>query len=116
MDHDIHTPPHIINIFLPLVNLTMAHGPTEYWPGSHIKGANKNKKPTTYDNTLPSVSFTGEVGDAIAFDYRVVHRGTPNFSDEMRPMFYFTCARPWVADDSNFPEESLGIDRSGGKA
>ena len=33
-----HQPPHCLNVFIPLVDLTPENGPTEFTPGSHILG------------------------------------------------------------------------------
>ena len=30
-----HLPPHAVNVFVPLVDVTLSHGPTEFVPGSH---------------------------------------------------------------------------------
>jgi len=34
--HQAHQPCHVLNVFLPLVDLTLANGPTELRPGSHF--------------------------------------------------------------------------------
>ena len=42
----------------------------------------------------PSVAFTqSQIGDAIIFDYRVLHRGGANNSNAPRPLAYITYAR-----------------------
>jgi hypothetical protein len=46
-------------------------------------------------------------GDAIIFDFRVLHRGTANRSGQWRPVLYKTCSRSWFTDDFNFPDYSL---------
>ena len=112
-----HTPPHIMSLFLPLIDVRLEHGPTDFWPGSHVRGANNNKDSTLYgdDPSIPKVQFETRVGDAIAFDYRVVHRGAPNESDDTRPIFYHDFARGWVAKEFT-PNESIGLDSKSKKA
>ena len=46
-------------------------------------------------------------GDAIVFDYRVMHRGRANKGEAWRPILYETFSRRWFVDDYNFPEISL---------
>jgi ectoine hydroxylase-related dioxygenase (phytanoyl-CoA dioxygenase family) len=78
-----HRPAHWITIMLPLVDITMENGPTEFWPGSHIQalsGPNRWK--------IESVPFVCNKGDALLFDCRVEHRGMGNDSDESRPQLY----------------------------
>jgi ectoine hydroxylase-related dioxygenase (phytanoyl-CoA dioxygenase family) len=46
-------------------------------------------------------------GDAIVFDYRILHRGLANISDQARPLAYFTFAKPWFRDATNYTKTSL---------
>ena len=94
-DH-IHLPPHCINVFYPLVNLTQQNGPTEVLPGTHIN----NTTTTTPTNTNP-VSLCCQAGDAILFDYRLQHRGRANFTNEPRPILYFAYAKSFFRDAGN---------------
>jgi ectoine hydroxylase-related dioxygenase (phytanoyl-CoA dioxygenase family) len=41
------------------------------------------------------------------WDYRTFHSGTPNRSDQVRPMVYATYARRWYQDPVNFRKETL---------
>lgn len=112
---DQHTPAFKMSFFLPLVDVRLDMGPTDFWPGSHMCGANNGKDSTTYgdDPSITKVQFETDVGDAIAFDYRIVHRGAPNDSDVARPIFYHDFARQWVRPEFT-PDDSLGLD--GGKS
>ena len=64
------------------------------------------------------------MGDALIFDYRVLHRGRANMSDEEdeeeeecvvgkdhggrdRPVLVLTFARRWFVDVCNFPKRSI---------
>jgi ectoine hydroxylase-related dioxygenase (phytanoyl-CoA dioxygenase family) len=46
-------------------------------------------------------------GDALLFDYRVLHRGTLNNTGGARPVFVLTVAKPWFRDLVNFPKRAL---------
>jgi hypothetical protein len=41
------------------------------------------------------------------FDYRILHRGLANDSPDPRPIAYFTYARPWFRDATNYPDTSI---------
>lgn len=78
-------PCHAINVFVPLVDLSLRNGPTEFVLGSHI---------LDYDDYDRSKVVTPQVtaGTPIIFDYRLGHRGLPNTSDICRPIVYCTYA------------------------
>ena len=61
-----------------------------------------------------SVALAGSRGDAIVFDYRVVHRGLGNTGDARRPVLYLTSSRSWFRDAQNFPDERLIAGKSPG--
>jgi len=90
-------PCHAVNVFLPLISLTMKHGPTEFCIGTHILG-NED-----YDKDLIETPLSG-AGTPIIFDYRLGHRGMANTSGDPRPYVYLTYAAKsfnWK-DDVNF--------------
>ena len=41
------------------------------------------------------------------FDYRILHRGMENASDQPRPMLYYTYGRQWFRDSTNYSQVSL---------
>ena len=91
-----------LQLFLPLCEMGVERGPTEFWPGSH-HAAN-----TRFADMMPSLPLEGAPGDAILFDFRVVHRGTANRSPlGWRPILYQTCSRAWFTDTFNFPPQSV---------
>jgi len=85
-------PVHAVNVFVPLVNLTAANGPTEYVPGSHLD----------FDAKVPSKTPSLKAGSALLFDYRLKHRGLGNSGTEERPLLYITYAKPFWLDVYNF--------------
>ena len=102
-------PCHCLNVFVPLVDVTDENGPTEFWPGSHVLSQAR----AAYNGQMPSVRLAGNKGDAIIFDYRVVHRGAGNSADARRPVLYLTSSRSWFRDAANFPDERL-LEQPGG--
>lgn len=78
-------PCHAINVFVPLVDLTVKNGPTEFVLGSHILGFEDFRQD---DACIPEV----KAGTPVIFDYRLGHRGLANTSKNCRPIVYCTYA------------------------
>lgn len=91
--HHAHQPPHCINVFYPLVDLTPENGPTEFRIGTHRLGK--------LNNQYPSSSLCCKAGGAVLFDYRLLHRGGANLSNEPRPVLYLAYAKPFFRDTGN---------------
>lgn len=129
-----HAPCHVFNVFVPLVDVPLSMGPTELRPGSHyytrdlakmMLGAMARKE------LRPTVTPKLKKGDALLFDYRILHRGKANVShlrDEVgqnhkeenmgimedrthggrdRPILVMTFAKNWFVDVCNFPKRSI---------
>jgi ectoine hydroxylase-related dioxygenase (phytanoyl-CoA dioxygenase family) len=100
-DPSAQLPPHCINLFIPLVDITEDVGPTEFWPGTHIeatfhalqKEQNVTKTPTP-EATADAATATilAPAGSIILFDYRTIHRGGANKSGKQRRVLYLTYA------------------------
>ena len=88
-----HLPPHSLSVFVPLVDLTPANGPTEFQLGTHVR-ANLVAKQRRAHAACP-------VGSLVAYDPRLMHRGGPNQSHAERPMVYLTFSRVWYRDTLN---------------
>jgi hypothetical protein len=111
-------PPHCINVFYPLVDLTKENGPTEFRIGSHLRDSSENK------NTESDVEFPllCPAGSAVLFDYRIQHRGRANLLkaavppspsvasreieplsniDNARPVLYLAYAKTYFKDHGN---------------
>ncbi|KAG5473470.1 hypothetical protein LSCM4_03538 [Leishmania orientalis] len=84
--------PYAINVFVPLISVDSRNG-TEFFPGSHIARNPARRK---------SVSPPVPLGNALLFDYRVVHRGLRNAKADPRPCYYVTFSRSWYQDTYNF--------------
>jgi hypothetical protein len=126
-----HLPCHCFNVFIPLQDTPKALGPTELRPGTQFLTRNlgpmmlaarcrKTLKPPVW----PELEF----GDAIIFDYRVLHRGRANLSNHSlspgggvenieennkktmgvdRNYLVLCYCEPWFKDILNFPPKSL---------
>ena len=77
---------HALNVFVPLVDLTMKHGPTEFCLGTHI--LEQEEFNAKFAET-PLV----KAGTPILFDYRLGHKGLANTSGTCRPIVYCTYAK-----------------------
>ena len=109
LDAARHAAPHCVNVFLPLVDVSRGGG-TEFRPGSHYltRDLKRMMLVAKIKKTLrpPAVPVL-DPGDAVLFDYRVLHRGTENTTGGPRPVFVLTLARPWFRDLLNFPKRAL---------
>jgi len=102
---DRHLAAHCITVFVPLVDMCLAIGPTQFFPGTH---RNDSDLVAAMRGSAPSASFeTAKAGDCILFDSRVRHRGLANSTAEARPLLYFTYARSWFRDATNYSNLSL---------
>lgn len=89
-----HLPPHALNVFIPLVNVTRALGPTEFIPTTHFQ--------ENWDEKIPSVAPTLNVGQVLLFDYRIRHCGLGNKGVADRPVIYISYGKKGWTDRENF--------------
>jgi hypothetical protein len=106
----VHLPPHIICVFVPLVDFTEDNGATQYHPGSHIVGRADKILKNKEENTAQSVRVLAPAGSAVLYDYRVLHRGTANIGPTDRNMLYLTYAAPWFEDRRFYRTTSIWND------
>lgn len=94
-DHRISPllPAYALNFGLPLVEMNGTYGTTALLPGSHRR--QPADEATAETPTIP-------IGSCILWDFRLLHRGTPNGSDIARPLIYAAYARPWYRDPVNY--------------
>jgi hypothetical protein len=104
-------PAHCLNVFVPLVELTMENGVTEFCLGTHTHTGispdvvwQQQAWRDAIGHSSSPVAMTAPVGSAVLFDYRVLHRGLECRSNQhARPVLYYTFARRWFSDNLNFP-------------
>ena len=111
VDGENHLPCHCLNVFIPLVDLEPSLGPTEVRPGTHVYSRDMSKMmlgAKARKELKTPVAPLLKKGDALLFDYRVLHRGKANVSEtDDRPMLVLTYAKTWFKDVFNFPNRSL---------
>ena len=101
------TPPYQLAINFPLVDVRRENGPTEIARGTQ----NAPKDPGLERLRRGEVALEAvemRVGDAMIRDVRALHRGTPNTTDDPRPMVVVGYSRAWL----NRPEVSIRIPRA----
>ena len=108
------SPARCITVFVPLVDtVDSACGPTQFFPGSHefqLRESYRCLADADRPDQLPFTTPALKRGDFIAFDYRLVHRGTANsralHGGETRPVLYIVYAAHGFGDAHNFPTEA----------
>lgn len=97
----VQKPCHAVNVFIPLVDLTLENGPTEFCLGSHVLGHEDFNEDCVQTPTV-------KAGTPVIFDYRLGHRGLANHSKSCRPLLYCTYAK--AADGREF-RDSVNFSR-----
>lgn len=107
-----HLPCHVLNVFIPLIDIPLELGPTELRPGTHYHTRNlapmmllAKARKTLRSPVVPCL----KQGDVLIFDYRILHRGRANKDPDKlnRPILVLTFAKKWFVDVCNFPRQSL---------
>ena len=105
-DPSTQLPPHCLNLFVPLVDVTEHVGPTEFWVGTHQEPTYHALKTEQKVATTPTpeaspdastATILAPAGSAILFDYRTIHRGGANSSGKRRRVLYLTYATKCVS-------------------
>jgi hypothetical protein len=101
------TPPYQLAVNFPLCDVTPEHGPVEIAPGTHMMDRDEAlAKIEAGGIALESVPM--RLGDVMIRDVRHLHRGTPNRTDEPRPMVVIGYSRRWLFR----PEVSIRVPRA----
>lgn len=114
LHNDTHWPAHVMNVFIPLVNITDPDfGPTELIPQSHFETRllyNPERrhlaKTSMYEMETP-VAPLMNVGDVLLFDFRLLHRGLANELTANRPLLVLVFSIPSFHDTANWPGPSI---------
>jgi hypothetical protein len=53
----------------------------------------------------PQFDPVADVGDCLLVDYRLLHMGMANRSDNVRPILYNIYQRPWFRDSKNYAKQ-----------
>jgi hypothetical protein len=101
------TPMFQLALNFPLVDVTPQNGPLEIARGTHMmsreEGLRKIEAGETFIEPIPM-----QTGDVLLRDVRTLHRGTPNKTNEPRPMVVIGYSRSWM----HRPEVSVRITRA----
>jgi hypothetical protein len=92
---ELDLPPPSLTITVPLTDVPLELGPTEYWPGSHRDidpGALQAVRAVAPRRTPL------RAGTVLFYDGRLIHRGGPNHSDIIRPIVYIAYQHPWYLE------------------
>jgi ectoine hydroxylase-related dioxygenase (phytanoyl-CoA dioxygenase family) len=106
--------PYAITVVVPLVDMTEEMGTTAIWPGTHrnpdrLQTLRRLMERPNYDGAEKPIT---NLGDAYLMDYRVIHGGLANRSENVRPILYMVYSRPWFRDGFNFSSQpSLQISK-----
>jgi len=100
-------PPYALCLFIPLMDLDERTGYTQFWPGSHRNRGLMGFGPVA---KLAEATWDGKcnAGDAISYDYRLMHRGMPNISSNVvRPVLQVLFRKSWYVEKRNYGTESI---------
>ncbi|MCH2182393.1 MAG: phytanoyl-CoA dioxygenase family protein [Mariniblastus sp.] len=100
-------PPYAITLVIPLVDLDAEIGSTAWWEGSHSdERARQKLQELTRGAEMDDTTFpAARAGDVYLMDYRLIHGGMANRSEQVRPILYIVYARPWFRDAYNFSDQ-----------
>jgi len=102
-------PPYAVTLCVPLCDVDEDNGPTALWPGSH-RAALRPRPPGAAEiaRRFRPEYMAGPLGRSFLFDFRIFHRGEPNYSREPRPILMLVFTRPWYRDP-NLLEAAPGV-------
>ncbi|MFK8111728.1 MAG: phytanoyl-CoA dioxygenase family protein [Rubripirellula sp.] len=100
-------PPHAITLVVPLVDIDETTGGTAMWLGTHRQpnAGEELERLSQSESIEGAVCLQPKMGDAFLMDYRLIHAGSANRSNETRPIMYIVYSRPWFREDLNFKEQ-----------
>ncbi|KAL7545774.1 hypothetical protein ACHAWF_009119 [Thalassiosira exigua] len=98
--------PYALCMFIPLIDLDDETGYTQFWPASHRNRGLMGFGPVA---EIAEATFDGKckAGDAIWYDYRLMHRGMQNTSTLLRPVVQVLFKKNWYVEKRNYGTESL---------
>jgi hypothetical protein len=105
-------PPYVLNVFVPLDQVTKELGPTKFWLKSHKERTAKeimkvlatSTNNDDHTNNNPIIGPTLSCGSVFMYNYCICYRGTHSLSDtSVCPMLYdLMYAQPWFQEHLNF--------------
>ena len=101
------TPPFQLAVNFPLVDVTNENGPFEITRGTHMMSKEEGLR-RIESGEVQLEPITMWLGDVMIRDVRGLHRGTPNRTNEPRPMVVIGYSRRWLFR----PEVSIHVPRA----
>ena len=89
------TPPYQLAVNFPLVDCTPENGPLEMTLGTHILSKEEALR-RIESGEIHIQQVLMQRGDVLIRDVRHIHRGTPNRTDQPRPMVVLGYSRRWL--------------------
>jgi ectoine hydroxylase-related dioxygenase (phytanoyl-CoA dioxygenase family) len=89
------TPSFQLAVNFPLCDVTPENGPLETTLGTHVLEKNRVLA-QIYSAQTAIESVAMQLGDVLIRDVRQIHRGTPNQTDQPRPMVVLGYSRRWL--------------------
>ena len=94
-EQEAEPPSYQLAVNFPLIDVTPAHGPVEIAPGTH-RLPRAAGVAMIEAGQVQLQSYPMALGDVMVRDVRGLHRGTPNRTDEPRPMVVIGYSRNWL--------------------
>jgi ectoine hydroxylase-related dioxygenase (phytanoyl-CoA dioxygenase family) len=101
------TPPFQLAVNFPLVDVTQENGPFEVARGTHMMRKEDGMR-LIESGEVELEPLEMRLGDVMVRDVRGLHRGTPNRTEEPRPMVVLGYSRRWLFR----PEVSIRVPRA----
>jgi hypothetical protein len=92
---ELDLPPPSLTITVPLVDVPLELGPTEYWPGTH---RDTDPGALAAVHTVEPRRVPLRAGTVLFYDGRLIHRGGPNRADTIRPIVYLAYQPAWYLE------------------
>lgn len=97
-DPRLAMPLFVMTFQIPLTDIeTLAHGPTQFVPGSHNSGRQPNDRANPSFEGREPVSILCRAGDLYLHNGQCWHRGAPNTSDRRRYLLQLAFSQRWVS-------------------
>jgi ectoine hydroxylase-related dioxygenase (phytanoyl-CoA dioxygenase family) len=90
------TPPYQLAVNFPLVDCTPEYVPLEMTLSTHILPKEEEVLRRIESDEIPIQQVLMKRGDVFIRDVRHIHRGTPNKTDQPRPMVVLRYSRRWL--------------------
>ncbi|WP_372781376.1 phytanoyl-CoA dioxygenase family protein [Phenylobacterium sp.] len=99
LDSEVGLPPYAMSMLVPLLDVPLGMGPTEFWPGTH------RRRDEAAASAGPPRRMQLDAGSVLLFDSRLLHRGGANITGPVRPSIYFNLHRSWYQENPGYTDK-----------